>query len=165
MRKHNESILPYFQMVSMLVIIITFKMLTVSWLQCNMTFKGHIVIVNTIVYQQNSITTHNSPKYNYSPHSFTHLKSKLNRQPDPTQFSLIHNNVRSLKQNLENFQTHLLNEHDFPFSVIGVTETRIRNANFTDFNPTIPGYILNSSQHLFQREVLVCTSTETWNTQ
>ena len=46
--------------------------------------------------------------------------------------SFFHNNVSSLKRNLENFQTH--------FSVIGVTETRIRNANSIDFNPEIPGY-------------------------
>jgi hypothetical protein len=38
---------------------------------------------------------------------------------------MLHNNVRSLKRNLENFQTHLLQELDFNFSVIGITETKI----------------------------------------
>ena len=43
----------------------------------------------------------------------------------------------SLKSNLENLQTHLLNELDFHFNIIGVTETRITNSNFIDFNPNI----------------------------
>ena len=37
-------------------------------------------------------------------------------------------------------QTHLIHEINCHFSVIGVTETRIRNANYVDFNPEIPGY-------------------------
>ena len=56
------------------------------------------------------------------------------------QFSLIHTNIRSLKSNLENFQTHLLDKLDFPFSIIGVTETQITNANFTEFYPSFPWY-------------------------
>ena len=51
----------------------------------------------------------------------------------------------------------MLNELDFPFSIIGVTETKIRSADFADFNPLLPGYNLNLAQHLFQWEVLVCT--------
>ena len=46
----------------------------------------------------------------------------------------------SLKSNLQNLQTHLLNELDFHFNIIGVTETRITNSNFIDFNPNIAGY-------------------------
>ena len=34
----------------------------------------------------------------------------------------------------------MLDELNFHFSVIGITETRIRNANSIDFNPEIPGY-------------------------
>ena len=76
----------------------------------------------------------------HSPHSFYQFKDKLSRQSNSKQFSLIHSNIlRSLNHNLENFQTHLLNELNYCFSVIGITETRIRNANFT-FNPSIPGY-------------------------
>ena len=47
-------------------------------------------------------------KYN-SPHSFCQFKDKLNRQHNYTQFSLTHSNIRSLKHNVENCQTHLLN--------------------------------------------------------
>ena len=76
----------------------------------------------------------------YSPHSFNQLKSERCQCSDPKRFSLIHNNIRSLKRNFKDFQTHLLNELDFPFSNIGVTETKIRNADFADFNPSLAGY-------------------------
>ena len=77
----------------------------------------------------------------YSPYSFSQLKSQLNEQCSHSRWhlSFFHNNVSSLKGNLENFQTHLLDELNFHFSVIGVTETRIRNANSIDFIPEIPG--------------------------
>ena len=75
----------------------------------------------------------------YSPYSFSQLKNQLNEQLSHRQLSFFHSNVSSLKGNLENFQTHLLDELNFHFSVIGVTETRIRNANSIDFNPEIPG--------------------------
>ena len=75
----------------------------------------------------------------YSPLSFYQFKDKFSRQSNSKQFSLIHSNIRSLKHNLENFQTHLLTERNYRFSVIGITETRTRNDNFT-FNPSIPGY-------------------------
>ena len=49
--------------------------------------------------------------------------------------------IRSLKRNLENFQTHLLDELDFHFSIIGVTETRMNSSNENlDFNPSILHY-------------------------
>ena len=53
---------------------------------------------------------------------------------------MLHNNVRSLKRNLEKLQTHLLQELNFNFSVIGITETKIRDNNFFDFNPTMENY-------------------------
>ena len=76
----------------------------------------------------------------YSPHSFSLLTNKLNKQVFRSQLTLFHNNVCSLKSNLENLQTHLLSELDFHFNIIGVTETRITNSNFIDFNPNITGY-------------------------
>ena len=56
-------------------------------------------------------------------------------------FSLFHTNIRSLRRNLENFQTHLLEELDFRFNIICITETGIKNeyANL-DLNPAIPNY-------------------------
>ncbi len=64
----------------------------------------------------------------YSPHKFTSLKSQINSNIDAS-FSLLHNNVRSLRRNLENFQTHLLQQLDYNFSVIGISETKIRDVN------------------------------------
>lgn len=56
-------------------------------------------------------------------------------------FSLFHTNIRSLRRNFKNFKTHLLEELDFRFNIIGIRETRIKNeyANL-DFNPAIPNY-------------------------
>ena len=76
----------------------------------------------------------------YSLYSFSQLNNQLNEQLSHHQMSFFHNNVSSLKGNLENFQTHLLDELNFHFSVIGVTETKIKNVNSIDFNPEIPGY-------------------------
>ena len=49
--------------------------------------------------------------------------------------------MRSLRQNLENFQVHLLDELNFDFSIIGVSETKIISGKNLDFNPNIHGYI------------------------
>jgi len=43
-------------------------------------------------------------------------------------FSFFHTNIRRLKRNLKNFQTHLLDELTFRFNILGITETRIKNA-------------------------------------
>ena len=55
-------------------------------------------------------------------------------------FSVFHNNICSLRRNLENLQTHILDELDFPFSIIGITETRITNEDLGGLNYNIPGY-------------------------
>ena len=50
----------------------------------------------------------------------------------------MHTNIRSLKRNLENFQTYWLDELDFHFNTTGVTETRINSSTENlDFNPSI----------------------------
>ena len=97
-----------------------------------------------------NLDTHNSSSNNlilhqirckyYSPHSFIFLRNNLNSTLTLKQFSLIHTNVWSLTSNLKTFQTYLLDKLHFPFSVIGVTETRTTNANFTEFNPSLLGY-------------------------
>ena len=77
----------------------------------------------------------------YSPHSFHLMKNSLNytRKGIPN-FSLFHNNVRSLKRNFENLETHLLKELEYHFSVIGITETKIINSDLPDQLPSLPGY-------------------------
>jgi hypothetical protein len=64
--------------------------------------------------------------------------SEIHPQPVRCKYyliSLFHNNVRSLKKNLDNLQTHLLDELHYNFSVIGVTETRINQTEISDSNP------------------------------
>ena len=74
----------------------------------------------------------------YSPHKFCDLKKSTSNSC----LSFLHNNIRSLKRNLDNFQNHLLHELSFSFTIIGLSETRITNAdsNSLTFNPNIPGY-------------------------
>ena len=74
----------------------------------------------------------------YSPYGFSQQKSFLSSR---SSFSLLHNKVRSLRRNLDNFQTHLLEELQLHFSVIGITETKITNSNLhLDFDPSIHNY-------------------------
>ena len=51
-------------------------------------------------------------------------------------FSFLQNIVRSLKRNLDDFQVHLLDELQYRFNVIGVTETKV-----TENNPKIPCFL------------------------
>ena len=60
-------------------------------------------------------------------------------------FSLFHANVRSLKRNFENLQTHLLSELGYPFNIIGISETKITESDQPDYHPTIPGYRFESA--------------------
>ena len=55
-------------------------------------------------------------------------------------FSLFHNNVRSLERNFESLETHLLNELEYHFSVIGITETKLTNSDLPELLPSLPGY-------------------------
>ena len=80
------------------------------------------------------------PSRYYSPHSFRQMKTKLSKAEIDTSFSVFHNNVVSLNRNLENLQTHILHELDFHFNIIGVSETKITNANSELCTAKIPGY-------------------------
>ena len=73
----------------------------------------------------------------YSPSTFTHLISR--NDSFESCFSFFHTNLRSLRKNLGNLQTHILSELSFHFSLLAVSETRINNENL-DFNPCIPNY-------------------------
>lgn len=75
----------------------------------------------------------------YSPHSFNCMKNSSDYSKN-NYFSLLHTNIRSLRANLENFQTHLLEELNYKFNIIGITETRITNDTIVDFNPSLPNY-------------------------
>ena len=90
----------------------------------------------------------------YSPYGFSQQKSFLSSR---SSFSLLHNNVRSLRRNLDNFQSHLLEELQLHFSVIGITETKITNSNFLQYLIIA----LNTYKHLYRLEVWVCIFTMT----
>ena len=103
----------------------------------------NLFTLNTV--QNNSINPNGNLDFNlirsnyYSPHSFSQVKRKIDN-PNCT-FSVIHNNLRSLQRKFEDFQTHLLNELDFEFDLIGISETKITNANEPLLNVHLNGYI------------------------
>ena len=73
------------------------------------------------------------------------LRTKKNSFSTPNSIdcglSLFHTNIRSLKLNLQSLQTHLLDELNFHFNVLGITETKIHNSlENLDFNPSISHY-------------------------
>ena len=71
----------------------------------------------------------------FSPHSF----KEFTEENAGDCFSVIHNNLVSLDHNLEHYQTHLLEELNFEFDVIGITETKITNSHSGPATK-IPGY-------------------------
>ena len=56
-----------------------------------------------------------------------------------SKLSFFHTNIRSVKNNLDEFQCHILLQLDFHFNIIAVSETRIYN-DILDFNPNIANY-------------------------
>ena len=54
-------------------------------------------------------------------------------------FSILNSNIRSLSSNFEDFNT-MLSELYFPFSVIGLTETKIKVDQQPLLNIDLPGY-------------------------
>ena len=93
--------------------------------------------LNHTNYSSNRITS----RY-FSPHSFKEMKTKLSKDETISSFSVFHNNVVSLNRNLKNLQTQLLHEVDFLFNVIGVSETKITNANSQMCTEHIPSYVV-----------------------
>ena len=78
----------------------------------------------------------------YTPHRFHEFKNTLDKDRSECSFSVFHHNIRSIRRNIDNLRTHLLNELDFNFSVIGLTETKIliTNDNFDQDIPEFKGY-------------------------
>ena len=58
----------------------------------------------------------------FSPHSFKMFKQNLPENTVKSSFSIFHNNIVSINRNLENVEL-LLDELDFHFDVIGISET------------------------------------------
>ena len=72
----------------------------------------------------------------YSPHDF-HSSIPLNC--NTKSFSIFHLNIRSLSANFDYFN-QLLCDLGFLFSIIGITETKIKVDSFSTFNADLSGY-------------------------
>ena len=73
----------------------------------------------------NNNNDHRQCRY-LSPHSFKLFNRKLSNSEVKSSFSVFHNNVVSINQNLENL-TLLLDEIDFQFNLIGVRGCSLRS--------------------------------------
>ena len=77
----------------------------------------------------------------FSLHSLKEHIKRYTKDVLESSFTIFHNNIRSLRRNLETLVTHYLHELNINFNIIGVTETKITSSNeFTDL-PSIPGYV------------------------
>ena len=76
----------------------------------------------------------------FSPPCFKEYGSSLSISQQESSLSFFHNNIVSLNKNLDNLVAHYLDELDFHFNVIGVTETKITKSNEHLCNYQIPGY-------------------------
>ena len=76
----------------------------------------------------------------FSPYSFSTFKKSQTESENQSPFSILHTNVRSLRRNIDNLQVHLLDELDYQFSVIGITETKITNSSGLDFDARLSNY-------------------------
>lgn len=72
----------------------------------------------------------------YSPHSFSAFKKSVKKS-----FSILHCNIRSLQLHKEQLETHLLDELNFDFDILGISETKIKSSSLErNLNLNIPGY-------------------------
>ena len=82
---------------------------------------------------------------NYNQHSCdyfteTNLQTSFNRN-DPLRFSFLHMNIRSLPRHFDQMQIYLQSLHA-DFSIVGLSETWLKNSNMPFNIYTIPGYNL-----------------------
>ena len=68
------------------------------------------------------------------------FKQNLPENTVKSSFSIFHNNIVSINRNLENVEL-LLDELDFHFDVIGISETKITNSYESKAHPNISGYV------------------------
>ena len=68
------------------------------------------------------------------------FEEKLPENTVKSSFPIFHNNIVSINGNLENVEL-LLDELDFHFDIIGISEKKITNSNESNAHPSIPGYV------------------------
>ena len=69
------------------------------------------------------------------------FSNNLTQDQIESSLSIFHNNIRSLNRNLDNLETHYLQELGIHFNVTGVTETNIINSNENAGLSNRPGYV------------------------
>ena len=74
----------------------------------------------------------------FSLHSFKLFKEELPENMAKSSLLIFHNNIVSSNRNLENVEL-LLDELDFLFVVIGISETKVTNSDKNNAHPSIPG--------------------------
>ena len=74
----------------------------------------------------------------YNPHEF-HDNHYINEYFSDKCFSTLHCNIRSLSANLDNLQ-HMLSDLYLPFSIVGLTEIKLKVDQSFLCNIEIPGY-------------------------
>ena len=75
-----------------------------------------------------------------SPHTVSRRCNQNSKNERLSSFFIFHNNVLSINKNLENLQTQILEELEFHFDIIGISETKMTNSNSVISVLTIPGY-------------------------
>ena len=84
-----------------------------------------------------------SQEINFDYYTVEQFSNKVNvnhdRSSQNNSFSVIHCNIRSLSANCDNLCT-LLTDLDYPFNIIGLSETKIKHDVGQISNTDIPGY-------------------------
>ena len=76
--------------------------------------------------------------FDYSINEF-HTSLEIQNLKDHNYFSFMHINLRSLSTNFDNLSV-MLEELQFPFSIIGLSETKIKKGNICLLNTNLSGY-------------------------
>ena len=119
--------------------------------QYNTLPRLNITSPNTFHHLTNSDVDLNMPvDQNFSYYSIENFKSNYDINEcssNKTSFSALNCNIRSLPANYDNFM-HMLSELNFPFSLLGFSETKFKVNQERLVNVNIPGYNLISEPSL-----------------
>ena len=111
----------------------------------------NITSPNTFHHLTNSdVDLNMSVDQNFSYYSIENFKSNYDINEcssNKTSFSALNCNIRSLPANYDNFM-HMLSELNFPFSLLGFSETKFKVDQERLVNVNIPGYNLISEPSL-----------------
>ena len=69
----------------------------------------------------NNLFSHKIYSHYFCPHNFKKYSNSLTKKQLESSFSIFHNNIVSLNNNLEKLVSHYLENLDFHFDIIGIT--------------------------------------------